>query len=126
METTVAKRALIIEDDAFFRELLARNLSRHNFLVTALESGPEAERTLAEEHFSVVCFDIVVSGSEGLKKVSEFATGSKKDTTALLLLVDKGLFAEVRSWAEGAGVLVLVKQDSSPDEIVATLVAIAQ
>ncbi|MBI3074901.1 MAG: hypothetical protein HYY92_01660, partial [Parcubacteria group bacterium] len=48
MDQKIPPHALIIEDDAFFSELLARNLSRRNFRVTTVEDLDAAKKYLVK------------------------------------------------------------------------------
>ena len=117
MEETSIKHALIIEDDGFFSELLGRRLAEMGFRVTVVPSVGDAKKALQSETVDVVCFDMVVSGGDGLKTLSEFKTGTVLKNAPLLLLVDKELERRVSEWVGADAVEYLVKQESSPEDI---------
>lgn len=57
---------LIADDEASFRELLERRLSRKGYLVKAVGSGTEALAALAEEEFDAAIFDMKMPGLDGI------------------------------------------------------------
>ena len=125
MDQIIRRHVLIIEDDAFFSELLARNLLKRNFRVTAVPTLADAREPLKEGGCDVVCFDIVVSGGEGIKSLSEFKTSGFFKNIPLLLLVDREFEQEVVKWVDEDAVTYLIKNECSPDEIALKIEAIA-
>ncbi|MBI3020365.1 MAG: response regulator [Parcubacteria group bacterium] len=125
MDQKIPPHALIIEDDAFFSELLARNLSRRNFRVTTVEDLDAAKKYLVKGGCDVVCFDIVVSGGDGMKRLSEIKTGGFFKSTPLLLLIDKEQEPKVLLWVNEDAVAYVVKNESSPDEIASKIETLA-
>ena len=126
MDSLTPKHALIIEDDAFFSELLARNLSRRNFRVTTVEDLDAAKEYLIKDGCDVVCFDVVVSGGDGMKRLSEIKTSGFFKNTPLLLLIDKEQEPQVLLWVNEDAVAYVVKNESSPDEIVLKIETLAK
>ena len=116
---------LLIEDDQFFSELLARKLREKSFLVTEKESLESARAVLEEDQFHVVCFDMVVLGMGGLKKLSELMTNDRLRDASVLLLTDKEIEAEAATWFPNATLAHLVKSEAAPDEIVFRIIALA-
>lgn len=118
---------LLIEDDQFFSELLSRKLRGRNCLVTEKGSLEAALDALQVEgvHFHAVCFDLVVLGLDGLKKLSELMTSDRLGNTPLLLLTDKEIEAEAATWSPSAALTHLVKTETSPDEIVSRIMSLA-
>lgn len=125
MDSTTPKHILIIEDDAFFSELLARNLSRKNFRVTTVPRVEDAEELLRGEGCDVICLDVVVSGGDGMKSLSEIKTGGFFKNIPLLLLVDRGQEHEVLLWVNEDAMEYIIKNESSPDEIASKIEALA-
>lgn len=126
MEQNIPKHILIIEDDAFFSELLARNLSRKGFRVTAVETVDVAAEYLKQGWCDAVCFDIVVSGDDGMKSLSEIKTGGFFKNMPLVLLIDKGQEAETLRWVGDDSVAYVIKNESSPDEIALKIETLTQ
>lgn len=117
MDSLTPKHALIIEDDTFFSELLARNLLQKNFRVTTVEDIDAAKKYLTQGACDVVCFDIIVSGSDGMKSLSEIKTSGFFKNTPLMLLIDRGQEEETLQWVGDDAVAYVIKNESSPDEI---------
>ena len=126
MDSPTPKHALIIEDDAFFSELLARGLSLRNFRVTAVEDLDAAKEYLANGGGGVVCLDVVVSGGDGMKRLSEIKTSGFFKNTPLLLLIDKEQEPDVLLWVNEDAVAYVVKNESSPDEIALKIETLAK
>ena len=115
---------LLIEDDRFFSELLARKLREKKCLVTEKESLEWARAVLEEGRFQAVCFDIVVLGVGGLKKISELMTNDRLKNTAMLLLTDKETEAETITWTPTSALAHLVKSETTPDEIASFIMSL--
>ncbi len=116
---------LLVEEDQFFSELLARKLREKNFLVTEKENLETARAALQEGHYSVVCFDIVALGINGFKKLSELMTNERLRNTTVLLLTDKETEAEAATLAPSGTLSHLIKSETTPDEIVSRIASLA-
>ena len=80
---------LLIEDDAFFAELLLRAFSDHGFSAKRTLDLREARVVLKTHSFIVVCFDSIVFGEEGLKLLSELVTNPYLEKSPIVLLANE-------------------------------------
>lgn len=113
---------LIIEDDTFFAEILEKNLVKKGFRVVRTPDLPHARMLLEKESFSIICFDIIVAGNEGFKKVSELTTDEHLKNTPILLLVDKELEADLTQNDAIGTFHYIVKPEASNEEIVEKII----
>ncbi len=125
MDNDSIPQILLIEDDPFFSELLARKLREKSCLVTEKESLESARAVLDEKRFRVLCLDIVVLGMDGLKKLSELMTNDRLQNTAVLLLTDKETEAETITLSTNSALAHLIKSETTPDEIVSFIISLA-
>ena len=67
-------KILLVDDDAFIRELIQNQLSETGWDITALSTAEEAARLLAASHFDLLITDIVLSGIDGGKLMQHART----------------------------------------------------
>jgi DNA-binding response OmpR family regulator len=58
---------LIVDDNAFNRDLLSRQLARKGYVVATAESGLKALELLGERDFDLVLLDILMPGMDGIE-----------------------------------------------------------
>ncbi len=67
METSVFKRIMVVDDEATFRKLLQRRLSKKGDLVEAFDSSESALIAAEQKEFDVALLDIKMSGMDGIE-----------------------------------------------------------
>ena len=65
--TTLAPHVLAIDDDPAIRELIAEYLGENDLRVTAVATGAEMEKVLAEHAVDVVVLDLRLGGEDGMQ-----------------------------------------------------------
>lgn len=63
----MARRALLIDDDASVRFVLRNALTETGWQVTEIDDGCEAEETLALQRFNLVVLDLYMPGMNGFE-----------------------------------------------------------
>ena len=66
-----ASRILVVDDDPFLRDLLARYLTRKRYDVRTAESGAAALNEMADASFQVAVIDILLGETTGIELVDE-------------------------------------------------------
>jgi DNA-binding response OmpR family regulator len=66
MITEVAPHVLAVDDDPAMRELIAEYFGENELRVTAVSSGAEMTRALAEQAIDVIVLDLRLSGEDGM------------------------------------------------------------
>jgi sigma-B regulation protein RsbU (phosphoserine phosphatase) len=85
----IAKRSgriLVVDDDQFSRELLARHLERQGHLVCQAKSGQIAFEILAEAAFDILILDIMMPGMNGYQFLEAIRTNSYLKDTAIIVV----------------------------------------
>src|SRR5712671_4939537 len=65
--TTLPPHVLAIDDDPAMRELIADYLGENELRVTAVATGAEMEKVLAEQAIDVVVLDLRLAGEDGMQ-----------------------------------------------------------
>lgn len=76
METTADRRALVVEDDADIRELIALTLTSQGFEVSSAADGREAVELARRDDPDVVTLDLGLPGFDGIeacRRIREFS-----------------------------------------------------
>jgi DNA-binding response OmpR family regulator len=91
----VARRVLVVEDDATVRDLLQDLLERQGFAVSTAESGEAALSTLASQRPHIVLLDLALSGLSGWDVLEQMRTegAGPADPSVLLLSASPDLEA---------------------------------
>lgn len=105
---------LIAERDRYAAELAEHFLRLEGYEVeTALDAG-EASRLFAERLPDVAIVDLLISGGQGFRLVSEFAHGGRTQVVAVAAL-------DAADQAKAAGAAAFIKKPLDPRGTVATL-----
>jgi DNA-binding response OmpR family regulator len=74
MTTDVARRVLVVEDDASVRRPLVRFLEMHGFSVAQAETSEEGVAAVKAEHFAAAVVDLRLGRSSGRDVVAAMPT----------------------------------------------------
>ncbi len=77
MTTTVPPHVLAIDDDPAMRELIADYLSENELRVTAVATGAEMDKVLAEQAIDVVVLDLRLGGEDGMQLAKKLRESSE-------------------------------------------------
>lgn len=66
MENNKPVRILVVDDELYLRELVARHLAAEGYECVTAPSGEEALRTLESSDFNLVVTDIMMPGMSGM------------------------------------------------------------
>src|SRR5436309_15181992 len=111
------RKALVVDDDADIRDMLAEQLTTHGFEVLTAGNGLEALLHVKRERPAVVVLDVMMprlGGLEALRRIRAFHPEAK------VIIMSGNLHDEVRRQALALGAAgVLEKPVSLPDLLVA-------
>jgi len=112
---------LIVDDDSRIRDLLARYLDQHGFIITEAPNAAVARQLLQLLRFDALVLDIMMPGEDGLSLTQSLK--QEKFSTPILLLTAKGE-AEARIAGLEAGADDYLPKPFEPRELVLRLQAI--
>lgn len=80
------RRALVVDDDAGIRILVARVLSRNEFIVDSARDGAEAIEQILGHDYSVVVLDLMMPRVDGFAVV-KYLTDHRPDMLARVIIM---------------------------------------
>lgn len=112
------KKILIIEDDKFLKEILAKKFIKEGWTILQTETAEEALELLKKETPQIILLDLLLPGMHGF----EFLKSLKKDTAVshipVIILSNFSEEKDIQTSASLGAKDFLVKALSTPDEIV--------
>ena len=130
--------ALVVDDDASIRKLLARMLSEQGWRAVEAESGQEAAQKFGDQQTDLVLLDLVMPGMSGLETFREIRKQNPEayvvivtaypDSVVMAEALDIGPFAVIKKPFNRDGLRTIlrrasrtVEKESGPNEQVAAL-----
>jgi len=112
---------LVVEDDAPAREFVAELLSKHGYSVIAAMDGAEARSHVAAALPELVILDLILPDVSGFQLLAEWRTNSRTANLPVFVLTSKDLTPEEQEYIREHAGLLLQKQQSWQDSLIAQL-----
>lgn len=93
------KKVLVVEDDAFIRDISTIKLTQHGYEVVAVADGVTAKETLNSVAFDVVLLDQELPDMSGLAILKEMRSSERHKKTPVIIFSnrdDEGLQNELK------------------------------
>lgn len=114
----MAQKILIIEDDKFLRELIARKLEKEGYSVIEAIDGEEGEKKIKEERPNLVLLDLILPGIDGFEVLSRIKQEPTLESIPIIILSNLGQKEEIEKGLKLGAVDFLVKAHFTPAEII--------
>ncbi len=114
----MAKKLLIIEDDQFLRELIAKKLTQKEFEVVQAGDGEEGLKKAKETKPDLVLLDLILPGIDGFNVLSEIKKNPEIAETPVIILSNLGQKEEIDKGMNLGAQDFLVKANLTPAEII--------
>lgn len=111
-------KILIIEDDKFLRELIARKLLKEGYQIVEAIDGEEGLKKVKEEMPDLVLLDLILPGIDGFEVLAKMKDEPKISLIPVLILSNLGQKDEIEKGLKLGAVDFLVKAHFTPEEIV--------
>ncbi|MEX0930728.1 MAG: response regulator [Candidatus Paceibacterota bacterium] len=118
-------KVLLIDDDAFLRDMYATKFRELGHEVTVAENGAEALASLKENCPDVVLLDMVMPGMGGLEFLALAIEQVGKDATKFIVLSNQSDEVDKKKAEELGAVGYIVKAELIPSEVVSKVEALA-
>lgn len=112
------KTILIIEDDKFLRELIARKLKEENFKVLEAVDGEEGLKKIKEENPDLLLLDLILPGIDGFGVLMKMREESILTSIPVIILSNLGQREEVEKGLSLGASDYLIKAHFTPAEII--------
>ena len=122
--TAVAKRILVVDDDAEIRRLLTAILQRHDLVVDVAADGGEATELLRQFQYAVVLVDLMMPGVDGFTLLARIA-GNEVIAPPVVLVITAADRASIQR-LDTQRIHGIVRKPFDPDEIARLVVACAE
>lgn len=113
----MAKNILIVEDDDFFRELIAKRLSSEGFDIFEAIDGEQGMEKINQEHPDLIILDILLPGIDGFELLSKIKEDPSVSSIPVVILSNLGQKDEVDKGMRLGATDYLIKAQVTSDEI---------
>lgn len=114
-------RILIVEDDNFLRDLLARKLTHEKFNLLVAANGEEAVELVKSEHPSIILLDLILPGMNGFEVLTEIRANPDTANIPVIVLSNLGQESDIDKAKKIGADEFLIKSNFSIDEVVAKM-----
>jgi len=112
------KNILIIEDDRFLRELIAKKLIKEDFNISEAIDGEEGIKKIKGEKPDLVLLDLILPGIDGFEVLSKMREDSSITRIPVIILSNLGQREDVERGLKLGAVDYLIKAHFTPGEII--------
>jgi len=114
----MAENILIIEDDKFLRDLIARKLLKEGYKVSEAIDGEEGMKKVKEEKPDLVLLDLILPGIDGFEVLSRVKEDPASAQIPVIILSNLGQKEDVEKGVKLGAVDYLIKAHFTPKEII--------
>jgi DNA-binding response OmpR family regulator len=114
----MAKNILIVEDDDFFRELIAKRLASEGFNISEAVDGEQGLEKIKETKPDLIVLDILLPGIDGFEVLSKIKEDPIVVSVPVVILSNLGQKEEVEKGMRLGATDYLIKAQVTSDEIV--------
>jgi len=114
----MAKKILIVEDDKFLRELIARKLKTEGYEVLEAIDGEEGLKKIKEAKPDLVLLDLILPGIDGFEVLEKKKEDPEIEKIPVMVLSNLGQREDVERSLKLGAVDYLVKANFTPQEII--------
>ena len=111
-------KILIVEDDKFLRELIAKKLIKEGFDVEEAIDGEEGLRKAREVLPDLILLDLILPGIDGFEVLKTLKDDPKLSLIPVVILSNLGQRDEVEKGLSLGAVDFLIKAHFTPEEII--------
>ena len=114
----MAKKILIVEDDKFLRELIARKLTDEGFDIVEAVDGEDGIKKIKETKPDLVLLDLILPSIDGFEVLSRVKGDASLTSIPIIILSNLGQKEEVEKGLDLGAADYLIKAHFTPGEII--------
>jgi len=112
-------KILLVDDDAFLRDMYATKFTESGDVVEIAHDGAQALSMLTEQTFDVVVMDMVMPGMSGLELLTAIHSNTSIKKCKYIVLSNQGEQTDIQAAVDAGADGYIIKADSIPSEVVA-------
>lgn len=114
-------KILVIEDDAFLRELVTQKLSKEGFDVIEAANGEEGVSKAKTESPDCVLLDLILPGIDGFQTLALIRSDAALSSVPVIILSNLGQQDDIDKGLKLGATDYLIKAHFTPGEIIAKI-----
>jgi CheY-like chemotaxis protein len=112
-------KILLIDDDAFLRDMYAIKFKESNHEVRVADGATEALRVLDEEQdYDVILLDMIMPGMTGVELIQEFNKEYPDLKAKCIVLSNQGQTEDIEEAKKAGAVGYIIKAEAIPSDVV--------
>lgn len=111
-------KILLVDDDAFLRDMYATKFSQKGHIIDAAETAEIALKKLHENKYDVVLLDMVMPGMNGIELLKEVTDGKLGGEPTCIMLSNQSEDSDKQAAQEVGAKGYIVKAELIPSEVV--------
>ncbi len=112
------KKILIVEDDKFLRELIARKVIDEGFDVSEAIGGEEGIKKIKEEKPDMVLLDLILPGIDGFEVLARMKEDPALSSIPVIIFSNLGQKEDIEKGLKLGAIDYLIKAHFTPGEII--------
>ena len=113
------KKLLLVDDDAFLRDMYAIKFGESDFDVHIAETASQALTVLEKESdFDVILLDMVMPGMSGIELIKEIQTSFPDSPAKCIVLSNQGQDSDIADAKAAGAVGYIIKAEAIPSDVV--------
>ena len=117
-------KILLVDDDAFLRDMYATKFSEFGHEIAVAESGEQALTELQKTQFNVVVLDMIMPGMNGIELLKEIRARKLDTNLICVVLSNQGGKEEIDAAYEAGAKGYIIKAELIPSEVVREVIKI--
>lgn len=119
-------KILLIDDDAFLRDMYATKFSECGHTVDAADSAVAALSKLQQSvDFDVILLDMIMPGMSGVELIKEIKTRYPESPAKYIVLSNQGQHEDIDEATAAGAIGYIIKAESIPSEVVKKVESLA-
>ena len=114
-------KILLVDDDAFLRDMYATKFRELNYTIQVAESGEVALARLREGEYDVVLIDMVMPGMNGVEVIKQIKAEKVGGDPKCIMLSNQSEESDKKAASEAGAIGYIVKAELIPSEVVAAV-----
>lgn len=119
-------KILLIDDDAFLRDMYATKFTECGHVVDAAENAVSALAKLQQDaSFDVILLDMIMPGMSGVELIKEIKTRYPENKTKYIVLSNQGQHEDIEEAMAAGADGYIIKAESIPSDVVKKVESLA-